>query len=369
MNKSKIMGIGIGRAGNVLLNEFLHRDKRISGLFVNSSAGDLEDLDMFDINKNAFLFPMINGSGRDRNYAKSFLKAEVQSLADMVSKYPIQSDIFVFFSLDGGTGSGIAPLFLKILKRTCPTKTINVFGILPDYNKVDKISLENSINCWNELSDVAGEEYKYKDKDGKEIKTNIVNNIMFIDNSRRKTFHEINKKAIDDIFNAFNMNGKCDDGSIDDSDARRTLTNSGYGVILTLNNIKNQSIKEAIEEAKRDSVFALPTEFTCNYLAISTKDYYPTDLIPYFQFEETKYVALNKEHNTIVLGGCNEPTYCIDSLKMIYDSIINKGDRRKEIKRSHIDLESNNDVINIEVTEVKTSFTAKELDNLFEDLF
>ena len=367
MNKSKIMGIGIGRAGNVLLNCFLHKDKRISGLFVNSSAGDLEDIDLINMEKNAFLFPMINGSGRDRNYAKTFLKDEVQSLADTIAKYPLQTDIFVFFSLDGGTGSGITPTFLQILRRTCPNKTINVIGVLPDYDKADKISLENTINCWNEINEIANKTHTFI-SNGQTHTVDMINNIMFIDNSKRSSYAEVNEKAINDIYRALCMNGKCEDGSIDDSDARRTFTNSGYGVILTLDD-KIQNIDLAIETAKKNTVFATPHDFVCNYLAISTKDYYPTNLVDRFEFEETRYVASNKEHNTIVLGGCNEPTYCIESLKMIYDSIMNKEDRRKSIKRTKIEINTNKTSPTAIVSDVKTSFTATELDTLFDDLF
>ena len=354
MNKSKVMGIGIGRAGNVLLNDFLHKDKRLSGLFVNSSSGDLEGLDMINLEKNAFLFPMINGSGRDREYAKTFLKDEVQSLADTIARYPLQSDIIIFFSMDGGTGSGITPKFLQVLKRTCPNKTINIVGVLPDYNKVDKLSLENTINCWNEISEIA--------------EKNIVNNIMFIDNSKRESFSQINKEAINVIYNALNMNGKCEYGSIDDMDAKRTFTDIGYGVVLSLNN-KFSKVEDAIKDAMTNSVFSLPTDLICNYIAISTKDFSPKELSSAFEYEETCYMANNDEHNTIVFGGCDEPTNGIEYIKLIYDDFINKGNRRDKIKRTHVSIDDKSKTSKKENTTVKTSFTASELEGLFDDLF
>jgi hypothetical protein len=366
MQKTKIMGIGIGRAGNVILNEFLKKDRRYSGLFVNSAYGDVDGLEKFDINKNAFLFPATSGTGRDRNLAKEMLKDHVQSLADTVARYPLQDVVTIFFSLDGGTGSGIVPVFTKVLKRTCPSKKINLVGVIPDFNRADKIALENTLACWSEIAEIAETKITVKGNDGTEVKVDVLDDIKFIDNSKRKTFELVNRKAIEDLDYSFTMNGKCEFGSIDDNDAKRTTTAKGYGLILNLDG-KYRDIKNAIDNALEDTVFAKPNSFACNFLAVSLKDFDVLEAVEQFEVNETAYMANNEKHNTIVLGGCDEPTEIIETIKIAYDDFLEKGKNKSKIRRTTFDIK--NKETEKEDRDLKTNFTTDEFDTLFDDLF
>lgn len=363
MDLTRILGIGIGRGGNVLLNELLKKDARISGLFVNSAYGDTEDLEKFDTNKNAYIFAGTNGTGRDRDNAKEFLKDQIQGLADRVSRYPNQDVIYVFFSLDGGTGSGTAPIFLNVLRRTCPDKKINVVGIIPDFNNADKLSLENTINCWKDIDKIIFDE----DGDYR----NVVDSVMYVDNSKRKTFIEVNEKAISDLYNSLQMNGKCDIGSIDDGDAKRTLTAKGFSFILTLDDDFN-NVKDAINDAIKHSVFAKPNQYICDYVAISVKDYNIEKVRDQFEYNETAYVASNDRHNVIAMGGCDEPSEVIETVKMAYDDLLKKINSRERGKRAKVDLEvnTNSKVKNDKkLSKSPTKMSGKELQDLFSDLF
>lgn len=363
MDITRIMGIGIGRAGNVLLNEFLKKDRRLTGLFVNSAYGDVEDLEKFDAKKNSYIFAGGSGSGRDREYAKEFLADHFQALADRVSRYPNQDVIYVFFSLDGGTGSGISPKFLQVLSRTCPDKKINVVGVLPDFNKSDKLSLENTINCWKELGDIINPE---------DESPSIIDGVLFIDNSKRQTYSEVNEKAIGDLYASFNMNGKCEDGSIDDNDAKRTLTDKGYSLILTLED-EFEDVKDAINHAIKTTVFAKPNQYLCNYLAVSMLDYDVNEVAAQFEYQETAYRANNNKQNIIAMGGCEEPSEVIETIKIAYDDFMDRISKRSKSKRAVIDLNSpsNDKGKTKKKPDVKTStrFTADDLDDLFSDLF
>lgn len=355
MNISKVMGIGIGRAGNVLLDEFLKIDGRLKGLYVNSAYGDFEGLAKLSPDTNTYIFSGTNGSGRDRGFAQTMMADNWQGLAEYVMKYPMHDTIVVFFSMDGGTGSGITPKTLQIIKRGCPDKKIIAVGIVPDANKADKISLENTINCWNELLDG--------------FEANNVDSIILIDNSKRDTFKEVNKKAVSDIYDALNMNGKCEEGSIDDRDARRTLTAHGFGYILSLG--EGLEIPTAISQAMQSSVFAIPNSYVCDFLAISTKDYRASSIVNEFEIMETSYVAHNEEHNTIVLGGCEEPSEVIENIKLAYDKLINQRPQRDKIKRTVVNITppNTNNKTKTEDTPQKTRITAKEMNSLFEGLF
>lgn len=362
MDITKIMGIGIGRAGNVLLDEFLQKDARLTGLFVNSAYVDTEGLKKFDKDKNAYIFAGTSGSGRDRNNAKDFLGDYFQALADRVDRYPNQDVVYVFFSLDGGTGSGITPKFLQVLHRTCPDKKINVVGVLPDFETSDYISLNNTIECWNELAKVLD-------------MGNVVDSVLFIDNHKRKNFTSINKKAIDDIYNSFIMNGKSEHGTLDDGDAKRTLTAKGYGFILTLED-KYKNISEAVNEAVKDSVFAKPNQYVCDYLCISLNNYDLGEGRDIFEFEQTAYLANNdKGVNVIALGGCDEPSEAIETIKLAHDDLKSKQSKRNRNKRTIIEMDNGieadtktkGDTKNNNKQHSKRS--ASDLDDLFADLF
>lgn len=356
MNKGSILAIGVGRAGNVLLNELLNKDKRYVGLFVNTAYGDLEGLDKLDKDKNAYIFSGVSGTGRNREVAKEILKDRVQSLAETIAKYPTQNTILLFFSLDGGSGSGISPTLCSVLKRLSPDKSINVIGVLPDIRKIDKLGLNNTINCWNDLM--------------KAYNANCIDSIMLIDNSKRKTYTEINQEAISTIDNAMNMNGKCDFGSIDDSDIRRTLLAKGYTWILKMND-DCEHTQNAITTAIAKSVFAKPDSYICDYLAVSVKDYDVMELSNAFEYEETKYLANNNSHNTIVLGGCDFPSEALEDIKNAYEEAVNKKSQRNRNKVITIDLDSNEskkEKVEPKVQE-PTQMTSEQLDNLFEDLF
>jgi hypothetical protein len=323
------------------------------GLFINSAYEDTKGLEKFDVEKNAYLFPATSGTGRDREVAKEYLKDHVQSLADTVARYVIQDVVIIYFSMDGGTGSGITPTFAQVLKRTCPNKKINLVGIIPDFNRADKLALKNTLSCWNEIAELS--------------KQNIIDDIKFIDNSKRKTYEQINKKAIDDIVFSFNMNGKCEYGSIDDNDAKRANTAKGYGLILNLDG-KYRDIKDAIDNALEDSVFAKPNSFQCIYLAVSLKDFDVLQAVEQFESDETAYVANNSTHNTIVLGGCDEPTEIIENIKIAYDDLLEKSKSRGTIRRTTYNIDDKKEKKE-KNKDLKTEFTSEELDNLFDDLF
>lgn len=367
MNKTKIMGIGIGRAGNVLLNEFLKKDKRYKGLFVNTAISDTRGLEKFDINKNAYIFSATSGSGKDRDFAKEMLKDDIQGLADSVARYPIQDTVIIFFSLDGGTGSGITPIFTKMLKLTCPNKKINLIGVIPDFDKADKLSLKNTMACWNEITELSDTTVKVKQSNGSSAELDIINDIKYIDNSKRETYKAVNIKAINDLDCAFTMTGECEYGSIDDNDAKRFNTAKGYGLILELDK-KYHKIKDAIDNALADTVFAIPNQYICNYMGISLKDFDILEAKEQFDYTAAVYVAKNSTHNTMVLGGCDEPSEIIETIKEAYDMVDEKIKGRNKTKGTIIDLKSTTKNI-ADTSELKTSFTSEELDDIMKDLF
>lgn len=360
MNKTKIMGIGIGQAGDILLNEFVNRDKRITPLFINSAYDDMSGLSNFNYEKNAYVFPGENGTGRQRDKAKEFVKDHLKSLLDIFSRYPLQQVVYVFFSTDGGTGSGSAPRILQTLRKACPNKKINVVAVLPNADKSDEISLNNSKKCCEELAPLE----------------NILNDIKFIDNTKGKTYKEINQKAIDDIIMSLNLNGRNDEiGNIDDSDSMIFNTEKGYGFILSLDEATQTnkvSTVEAIDKAIKRSVFALPDSYECVNAGISIKEgqYDIDELESNFKISKHCYKTYNPKYNGIVLGGCSAPNEALEYIKLRLEEV-KENNAKIDLKKKKMKVDSNKNTNTNKKSnkeEVKMTYTEEELDNLVDDL-
>lgn len=356
MNKRRILLIGVGKCGNKLVNEMLIKDGRYTGLFVNTAYNDMANLEKFS-EENAFLFSGSNGSGRNRNVAKQYVKGQIQSVVDAISSYPMQDVITVFCSADGGSGSGITPMLLQMLRMTYNTKKldrkINLVAVIPDYDNDDKIAFENTIEFWNEIM---------------KIKDTCIDDIKFIDNSKGRSYAEINEKAVRMLNNAYSMNGEHDEGDIDDKDAKVFNTEKGFGLILELSD-EYKHAKDAVDDAIKKTVFAIPNSYDCSYIGISVKeDSYPLKEIRdcFDTVYKTTYRTKNNKHNTVVLGGCDLPSEIIEMVKTKLDDINSKAIKRENNNTMFIDLDtpSTNNIKKEENKNTKASFTEDELEDI-----
>lgn len=317
MNKRKILLIGCGKTGNKLINEMMLKDARYTGIFVNSSYNDMANLEKFNEEINSFLFPGVNGSGKNPEKAEEFVKGNMESLIDVITEYPMHDVITVFTSADGGTGSGTTPMLCQLLKHTfmqkgLKDKKINLVAVFPSLKSNDKLSFENSVRFWNKIM---------------KIKDTCIDNIMIVDNTKGSNYKEINDKIVESLHNAYSMNGVHDDGEIDDGDARIFNTEKGFGLILNLEKgYRDASV--AIDKAMDESIFALPNSLKCNYIGISLceDDYLIEDVLSNFHnIKRTPFKTYNQKHNTVVLGGCTAPQELIWNIKNTLDEM-NKED-------------------------------------------
>lgn len=371
MNKRRILLIGCGKAGNKLVNEMLKKDSRLTGLFVNTAYNDMAGLEKFK-EDSAFLFPSADGSGRNREKALGYVKDNLLSLVDLIVSYPLHDVIYIFTSADGGTGSGMTPMLARLLRMTFDKKKldkkINLVGIMPSIKEDDKVGVENALSFWNELV--------VEEKGKPSIIDSCLDNIYFIDNSKGNTYKEINEKAVNNLVNSFNMNGQHDEGDIDDTDARTFNTEKGFGLILDLDN-KYRDAKSAINSAIKESVFAIPDNYDCNYMGISLNedDFLISDVRNSFdKVYKGTYKTYNKRKtNTVVLTGCNAPSEIIENLKNKLDEI-KLSEESREVKKVDlgVDLgqvtnskkENKNESVNF--TEDELNNIANELESLFE---
>ena len=329
MEKSKMLLVALGQGAGNIVDGLLSKNKRYNGLFFNSSLFDIKPLKNAIIDKNVYLYPGTDGSGRDRTKSKEMINDNVNAIGTFLRKYPQMETIVVFSTMAGGTGSGAIKTFIKIAKAVIPTAKINVVAILPSL-KEDELAFKNTIECWNDINSVM----------------DMVNDVKFVDNNKRNTYKEINKEVVDSLDLSYNIIGIHPDGNIDNKDSFRINTADGTGLILKLyDGVKDA--KTAVDLAIENSVFVQPDIYDCDYLGINLKvdGYDPNEVAKCFEVYKSTYITYNSNNNIVVLGGCETPTEAIKLIKISLDEK-NKRKAARSRKRSVIiDLDNSQDVM------------------------
>ena len=240
MEKSKMLLIALGQGAGNIVDGLLSKNKRYNGLFFNSSLFDIKPLKNAVMDKNVYLYPGTDGSGRDRSRSREMISDNVSGIGTLLRKYPQTEAIVIFSTMAGGTGSGAVKTFIKIAKAAIPNAKVNVVAILPSL-KEDELAFKNTIECWNDINSVM----------------DMVNDVKFVDNNKRNTYKEINKEVIDSLDLAYNIIGIHPDGNIDNKDSFRINTADGTGLVLKLyDGVKDA--KTAVDLAIENSVFVQP---------------------------------------------------------------------------------------------------------------
>ena len=325
MEKSKMLLIALGQGAGNIVDGLLSKNKRYNGLFFNSSLFDIKPLKNAVMDKNVYLYPGTDGSGRDRSRSREMISDNVSGIGTLLRKYPQTEAIVIFSTMAGGTGSGAVKTFIKIAKAAIPNAKVNVVAILPSL-KEDELAFKNTIECWNDINSVM----------------DMVNDVKFVDNNKRNTYKEINKEVIDSLDLAYNIIGIHPDGNIDNKDSFRINTADGTGLVLKLyDGVKDA--KTAVDLAIENSVFVQPDIYACDYLGINLKidGYDPNEVSKCFEVYKSTYITYNNDNNIVVLGGCETP---IEAIKLIKLSLDEKNKRKAARSRKRsvmIDIDDN----------------------------
>ena len=230
----KISIIGIGNAGNQLLNEAIKREN-IRVFAVNSSQKDLgnavtnAEIPSFIIGHDA------KGAGKSRESAAAFFQQNGAELATAVPAFSSMCDssdvIIVAGSTAGGTGSGVAPQMVRLLKMMYNNKIIIYAGILPRITDAPKAQ-QNSIECLNEIQECKVP-YLLADLD---FYKGIPNNIAY---------QKIQQYLMDciDIMGGRYLNHS-QYGMIDENDMRVILSEPGYLSMYNLMDITQSQLEK-----------------------------------------------------------------------------------------------------------------------------
>lgn len=346
MEKSKVLLVSLGQGAGNIVDGLLSKNLRYNGLFLNSSLFDIKPLKNAVMNKNVYIYPGTDGSGRDRNKSKEMIKDNANAIGTLLRKYPITEAIIVFTTMAGGTGSGAIKTFIQIAKKALPNAKVNVVAILPSL-KEDELAFKNTIECWNDINGIM----------------DLISDVKFVDNNKRNTYKEINNEVIESLDLAYNIIGIHADGSIDNKDSFRINTAEGSGLVLKLyDGLKDA--KTAIDFAIQNSVFVQPDVYDCDYLGINLKNdgYDAYEVAKLFEVYTSTYITYNNKNNVVILGGCETPIESINLIKMALEDK-NKRNLLRNRRRSVI-IDLNTD---IKEKEDDSKVINDELNDLFEE--
>lgn len=247
MEIREVLHIGVGRCGNHIVDGLVRANGSFIGLLYNTAANDLNALESY-LNEyvGAMLIPNADGSGKDRDIAKTHAINNRQNFEDMLSsKYSALNNFVFYFSMDGGTGSGCAPELIRYVHELYEGGcTIHIVAAVRS-KLTSKIQLENTKACWNDINVLRSE--------------GIIKSIMLIDNDL-KSEQEVNDEVVKSIIYSYSMKDLDYSGAIDSTDMAKYFNAVGYRTVYRLNN-NIKSFEDSLKEAIEESVFLKPEKY------------------------------------------------------------------------------------------------------------
>lgn len=330
MNRSDLLLVSLGGAGNKLADAIMDTDYRYQGLFINTSITDLETLKHCNTQtKNFICISTQNGVGRNRSLGKSYAESYVMTIIEKILNYVQQDTIYLLSSLGGGSGSAILSVLLEKIAELKTTgefdKTVNLICIIPDLKSPDVI-LKNSLNTWSETLRTSG----------------CVNSMIFINNGTQiEGIRDIEKKEVvinekfaslfDSVFEIPTNNGhKFDSGNLSNILKDKGCLYiydlpSGYNnVIEAFKKSEQESILPSIYKSTKNTYVDEETgrvKLRCGYLGISLSDeeYNKASIEKNYIVRRELYVGQNDEKNLVLISGCLPPSGAMENIKMELD--------------------------------------------------
>lgn len=230
--------IGTGNAGGQFVAAAAKRG--YDDIFcINSSLKDM-DGDVLSDTVNCFMVGSNGrGAGLNRSVAKDLFKINISELMDVPRFKEIceKNDVIVVgTSCSGGTGSGVSPILVKMIKKMYPQKIVIFYGILPRLS-ASPVELANAASCLNEVEQLnAG-------PNGMGIPYMLVDLNYFDGVSTEEAYPAVINKM---VFDMDVISGKYLNPSqyrmIDENDCRVVISSPGYMSIYSLNKITQQQI-------------------------------------------------------------------------------------------------------------------------------
>lgn len=377
--KLQISIIGVGNAGNQIIERGLNNDYPVFA--INSSVKDLSDIVVNEKVPSFIAGIEARGAGKNRQKAKELFKTNGRDLFKVTQfTHMIESSdiIFVVAATAGGTGSGISPELLYLLKTMYPEKIHIFYGITPKLS--DSImSQANTIQCLDEINKL---QIPFALADLSHLEE-IPNDIAY------QTVGEHIIKSINTIRGDYLLYSNS--GMIDENDMRVIVGEPGYLGVYNLDKISPAQIdKKTIQSYMIDKIKSSPavqiqgdniikqmgviTNFP-DEMTESSKSGNYKELISYIGtpisiFENYSVPRTSFGQFIVILSGMNLPYTRISACKAIIDEHEEKLKKIRKIDLSE-DVNSLSFLKNSTTDVLNTKENADEekkgiLDNFFD---
>lgn len=193
-----------------------------------------EDLRSARLVTSKYLLGTKGGAGKNRDSVKADLKANYKEVLEFTHRkfdFDGKEDIiYVVFSAGGGTGSGMGPLLIDLLRRTYPNQVFGAITVLPAENETLSAQY-NSLECLAEL-------------DRLQVPTIVLdNNKHDITKNKRAVYDTINQNSIEDIMTFAKTNRMASKyGNLDKADVLSILTEPGVTSFATVKLVDDRDI-------------------------------------------------------------------------------------------------------------------------------
>ena len=358
MDIKEVLHVGVGRCGNNIVNDIMSKDSRYAGFMINTAKADMVNLSNYK-RAGSFPIPHANGSGGDREVAANYANYNLKAIADKFIEYNHYRMFNVYFSADGGTGSGASPVIIRAIKRVMPKVPVIAVVVFPGLFSSTE-ALRNTLDCWDDLMELREEK--------------LLAGIRIVDNSRRETIVEINEEIVKYLDMTFKLDTYCDDGTLDDRDIRKFLSISeDYHITLILDK-ECENLKDAIAKATKESVFLTPSSFDCEYLGILTNGgWVSTEEARkvFHAFGDAKVGTShtknkkNPDVNVLIATGLPIPVARIEELGVALEDLENNN--RKRVKDASLFMNRNKRNKDKSKMIEEVSFTINDIDDLFDE--
>jgi len=242
--------IGLGQAGSNIA-EVASKLGFLAGA-INYSQKDLDAVNV----KHKLRLLGSEGVGKNRDEAITLFQDQWQDALKFVINNFFNVKIIIFaFSASGGSGSGISPILLDVVKHAMPNTTFIVFPVLPEQSE-SSISQINSLKTFEELSKINVAAFPIDNQQTRNLYPNI---------SKSKLFEITNEKAVSLMYQITTYTELMSrNGNFDEKDLLTILNNEGIATISDVEltsisqgiNLTPQGVAEKVKASWNQSIFA-----------------------------------------------------------------------------------------------------------------
>ena len=254
--KIKIGFIGLGQCGSNIAEIAELYSYRTA--VCNTSPEDLEAIELI---KNKVLLGSNGGAGKDRRLAKKDAKENYTKVVNLINeKFQGIEMVYFIFSAGGGTGSGMSPMMIDVVRRLIPKKKFGCITILPTKEE-SPVAQINALECLKEITRL-------------EIPSFIVDNEKMLSSGKFTSRKDLFDKVNDYIINCFNLILNTNRipskyGNLDQQDIIKLLSTPGCSVIATADISEKERKANGFSFGKKvmaswDSSYFAPLEYDKN---------------------------------------------------------------------------------------------------------